>query len=214
MALSSYTDLVASIASWLARADLTATIPDLIALAEADIVNPPDMPLRVRQMEGRVQLVTAGQFTTLPTGYLEMRSLRILPSASQDPGRPLELASPAFIEAHWPNSTDTGRPRFYAIVGPEIMLGPVPDAIYTLEADIYTFTALSAANPVNWLMTSFPTVYLFAALEQAMPFIRADARSAVWQAKKSDAIAGLKLADCYGRWPKGGMTARPQGRTP
>lgn len=214
MALATYSDLLASVAAWLARADLTATIPDLVALAEADIVSPPDGPLRVRQMEGRVPLTATGQYVTLPTGFLEMRALRITSSAAQDPGTPIEAASLDFIQAKYPSAADTGRPRHYTIVGPEIMLGPAPDMTYTLEADVYSFTPLSVANPVNWLMTQFPNIYLFGALEQAAPFIRADARSATWAQKKQDGIAGLKSSDCFARWPKGTMTARPQGMTP
>ena len=34
MALSTYTDLQASVANWLHRSDLTAVIPDLVGLAE------------------------------------------------------------------------------------------------------------------------------------------------------------------------------------
>ena len=37
MALSSYSDLKASVASWLHRDDLTTQIPDFICLAEADM---------------------------------------------------------------------------------------------------------------------------------------------------------------------------------
>jgi len=36
MALTTYTELKASIADWLNRSDLTAAIPDFISLAEAD----------------------------------------------------------------------------------------------------------------------------------------------------------------------------------
>jgi hypothetical protein len=37
MAISTYTDLKTSIASWLNRDDLTSVIPDFISLAEAGI---------------------------------------------------------------------------------------------------------------------------------------------------------------------------------
>ena len=37
MALSTYTELKASVADWLNRTDLTSVIPDFIALAEAQI---------------------------------------------------------------------------------------------------------------------------------------------------------------------------------
>jgi hypothetical protein len=37
MAINNYTELVAAIAEWLARDDLTARIPDFVTLAEAKI---------------------------------------------------------------------------------------------------------------------------------------------------------------------------------
>ena len=46
MALTTYTELKASLADWLNRSDLTTTIPDFISLAEAQI----ERQLRTRQM--------------------------------------------------------------------------------------------------------------------------------------------------------------------
>ena len=37
MALANYADLTASVANWLNRTDLTAIIPDFVAMAESDI---------------------------------------------------------------------------------------------------------------------------------------------------------------------------------
>lgn len=215
MALDTYANLQLAVASWMARTDLTATIPDLITLFEQDLLaEDTGFPLRVRQMEGRVPLSATGQYTTLPAGFLEMRSLRITSNAAQDPGDPLQVASPDWIQAHYPIAASVGRPKFYAIVGPEIMLGPAPNMTYALEADIYTFTPLSTGAPTNWLLTAYPQLYLFGTLAQAAPFIRADLRMATWEKKRDRAVNGLKNADVFARWPRGTMQSRPQGSTP
>ena len=48
MALANYADLTASVANWLNRTDLTAIIPDFVAMAESDISR--DLRLR-KQIE-------------------------------------------------------------------------------------------------------------------------------------------------------------------
>ena len=54
MALGTYTELKDAIADWLDRSDLTARIPDFIALAEARI----NRERRIRPMEVRSTIVT------------------------------------------------------------------------------------------------------------------------------------------------------------
>lgn len=210
MALATYTDLQTSIGSWLARTDLTSIIPDLITLCETDFMS----TLRVRQMEGRADSPTGGGSTAsavaLPPDFLEMRTVRVLSPA---PGNTLDLVSPDYITSHWA-TTDSGPPRVFTIVGPEIILGPAPDAVYTLELDYYAFTPLSVAAPTNWLLTSFPGVYLYGSLLKAMPYTRNDARAATWQGMFDDAIGKLMAADLRARWPMGKLVSRPYGSTP
>lgn len=211
MALATLTDLEASIATWLARPDLTAQIPDFIALCEADLLWNPESPLRVRQMEGRADSTASTQFEALPPDFLEMRSLRIV---SPTPGLPLELVTPDYIIEHWPDPSATGRPTCFAIVGPEIMLGPAPDSTYTLELDYYAFTKLSPGSPTNWLLTDHPGIYLFGTLLQARDFVRGGGSAATWQEKYDRALAGLVAGDLRARWPAGKMVARSSGSTP
>jgi hypothetical protein len=205
MALGTLSALETSIASWLARDDLTSVIPDAIALCEADFTR----RIRVRQMEGRADSTASTQFEALPPDFLEMRSIRIL---SPDPGLPLDLVSPDYIDARWPDSTTTGRPQCFAIVGPEFKLGPAPDATYTLELDYYAFTPLSVSAPTNWLLTSHPDVYLYGSLLKIAPFTRKPGD--MWQPLYDGAIADLIAADQRARWPMGKMVARPSGSTP
>ncbi len=66
MAITTYTELQAAIASWLNRGDLTAQIPDFIALAEADINAQFD--IRSIETDQALTAVVSSRFVPLPTG--------------------------------------------------------------------------------------------------------------------------------------------------
>jgi len=69
MAISTYTELKASIANWLNRSDLSDEIADdFIKLTEADY----NAKLRIRQME-QIDTVTIDEETeTVPTGFISV----------------------------------------------------------------------------------------------------------------------------------------------
>ncbi len=67
MALTTYTELKASIADWLNRTDLTTTIPDFISLAEAQI----ERTLRTRQMIVRANASFDSEYGAVPADFLE-----------------------------------------------------------------------------------------------------------------------------------------------
>jgi len=74
MALSTYTELKASVADWLNRTDLTTIIPDFIALAEAQI----ERTLRTRQMIVRTTASIDTEYSAVPADFLESTA-RCLP---------------------------------------------------------------------------------------------------------------------------------------
>jgi hypothetical protein len=75
MALANYTDLLASVAGWLNREDLTARIPDFVSLAEADF----NRQLRVAAMVGRTTTTIAAGVSrfSLPTDWLEAINIQV-----------------------------------------------------------------------------------------------------------------------------------------
>ena len=84
MALSTYAQLQTSIGDWLNRSDLTATIPDFIALAEAQI----ERTLRTRQMIVRDTLTFSTEYGSIPADFLETKSLKL---TSTNPPTPLSF---------------------------------------------------------------------------------------------------------------------------
>lgn len=189
MALSSYTDVQAAVAAWLHRDDLTASVPDFIALAESRIAR--DLRLR-RQITSTDLVVTAGTPTVaLPADWLELRALRLLV-----PDTALGYLSGVQFVAHY-LSTDTGAPQHYTIEGGNLRLGPTPDASGTLAATYFArLPALSDSTSTTWLLTEHPGLYLFGALAEAAPFLgQADNRVALWDTKYRSAVHEAQRAD-------------------
>jgi hypothetical protein len=199
MALANYPDLKASIAGWLARSDLTSRIPDFVTLCEARF----HRVLRLRVQEQRATANTSSEYTALPNLFLEARNFQI----NGTPVTRLLPMAPQVIDSTYAGRA--GKPKFFAIVGNEIQLAPAPDGTYTLEMDYYEkFDALSDSNQTNWLMTNAPDVYLFGSLSEAAPFIRSDARTAIWEQKYRDGIAALQQESDEAVYSGGAMQMR------
>lgn len=163
MAISTYSDLVTAVGNWINRGDLTARIPEFIALAEAQI----NRRLRVHRMEVRDQATISNEFSELPATFLEAKSFTLADGSDRwalEPA-PSELLDQPPVQA--------GRPRFFAVVGEEVRFYPTPDKAYQ---GIFTYyeriPALTAAAPTNWLLSWAPDAYLYGALLQAGPYLK------------------------------------------
>ena len=206
MALGTYTELKDAIADWLDRSDLTARIPDFIALAEARI----NRELRIRPMEVRSTMYTTAdqQYFQLPGGYIQMRNIQL----NTNPTTPLEYITPEMLDRLY-GSTTTGKPRAYTLIGDEIQLAPIPDSAYQVEmAFNEKFTPLGdgSAGTVtsNWLTANAPDVLLYGALMEAEPFIKNDERIPVWLNGYSNAINKLQQQDQRDRHSGSAMRVR------
>jgi hypothetical protein len=176
MALASYSDLLASVASWMNRTDLTAVIPDFVAIAEGRIAN--DLRIRQQITSSTLTTVAGTQTVTLPTDYLEFENVAI----DGTPETPCQVATKEHIDANYPAGGASGRPVVFTIVGNSILFGPTPDAVYTVNIDYYgRFDPLSVA-PSNGLLTYQPNLYLYACLREAALFVRDDERASHWDA--------------------------------
>ena len=132
MALATYTDLQASVASWLHRTDLTTVIVDLIALAESRIAR----DLRLRKQITAVDLVTvaATQAVALPADYLEMENIGCISGGIT---YQLNYINIEALNVKYPEGGYSGVPTVYGFEGSNILLGPVPDTVYTLPTYYY-----------------------------------------------------------------------------
>ncbi len=201
MTISTYDQLKTATASWLARDDLTANIPDFITLAEARINRTVYHPLMEARSNATV-LTTSDEpeFISLPTDFQTMRRV-YLPGISGEPS--LEYRSEAQLtKTRTTIGNIAGQPAQYTIFGTEMELLPTPDAAYELEM-VYrgTLTALSTSNASNWLLTLAPDVYLYGTLLESVTFTKDTDSGQVWSAAYSAAIEELAR---HGRNYKGG----------
>jgi hypothetical protein len=202
MALTTYAELKTSIGDWLNRSDLSATIPDFISLAEAQI----ERTLRTRQMIVRDDLTFTTQYGSIPTDYLESKSLKL---TSTNPPTPLSFMTIDALDEQSSHYTASGKPKFFSVVGDEFRIQPTPDGTYTAELTYYAKLAkLSSSVTTNWLLTSSPDVYLYGSLLQAAPYLQDDARIQVWATLYERALNDLQVADDRGATSGGNLLTR------
>ena len=189
MSYTNYTDLQASVASYLGRSDLTTQIPDFIRFAELRL----GRELRTRPMlnSATAPTVASDARTALPTDFLEIRDLFI----QGNPRRPLSYMSPSAFSRE-AKADVIGLPVFYTLLASEFQFAPVPDAIYTLEVLYYAKpTFLSTANTSNVFLANYPDALLYASLIEAEPYLINDARSQLWSTLYDRAIKNITEAN-------------------
>jgi hypothetical protein len=189
MALATYTDLLASIAGWMNRTDLTAVIPDFVTLAEARISR--DLRLRKQIVTSTLTTASGTRGVSLPTDWLQFENVSVLSS----PEAQLTYAPVEHLDTVYPNNGTSGKPSLYTIEGDQILFGPTPDAAYTVSILYYArFAALQTAS-TNWLLTNHPSVYLYACLLQACLYVRDKSGAADYQGLYNDVMNSLQSQD-------------------
>lgn len=174
MAITTYSDLQQTIADWLNRADLDQQIPDFIQLAESTLND----VLRSSYMVSSTTVALSSGRATLPTGALEI----IYTQVEDSPTQPLEQISPQqLVMLRRARTRAAASPRFYAVIGRELVVTPTPSEATSLDVDFYEqIPALGDSNTSNWLLDEAPHVYLYTSLLHATPFLMDDARYQVF----------------------------------
>jgi hypothetical protein len=182
MAITTYDELKASIANWLNRDDLTAVIPDFIALAEAQIAR----DVRHWRQEKRVTTSVNEQYENLPIDWLEMIQIQLTA------GGRLQVISAAQLQDRKEVSLTAHKPKYYRLTSDQIELYPAPDSSYEVAMQYYArVPALSDAETFNWILTDYPDIYLYGALVHAAPYLADDQRVSVWAALYQSAVDAL-----------------------
>jgi hypothetical protein len=171
MALSNYTELQASVASWMNRTDLAAHIPDFIAIAESRI------NAEVRLREGIVSAALAttpsSMAVALPTDWQEFASLTINDV-------PLEYV-PANTIRERAKESNSGYPALYSIEGESLLLSPTPGVTpFNVNVTYYATIPSLATTATNWLLTKYPMIYLYGAMVSGFQFLLNTERADYW----------------------------------
>ena len=187
MSLASYGDLQTAVANWLNKSNLAAYIPDFIALAEADI----NRELRIRNMEA----IGTGTFSSqtldlssVLTRYAKVKSVTLSSGGAYWVQN--YISPQQYYGLHY--DSQTGIPRDYTIIGDDMYFGPSPDDSYTWTIWYYQKLDSLATTATNTVLTNHPDVYLYGSLVAAEPFLKNDARVALWKTLYGQALEGVK----------------------
>lgn len=177
MAITTYAELQSSIADWLLRTDLTAVIPDFIALAEAQM----SRDLRHWRQEKRVETTINERYETVPVDWLETISLR------RDDGVEVEHVGIDFISRLDPNAT--GKPEYYRVGSGTFEFWPAPPEAQAVILSYFAkVPALTDSATSNWILAQYPDIYLYGSLMHAAPYLKDDERVGVWGSMYQRAI--------------------------
>ena len=193
--VTNYGTLKTEIATYLNRDDLTNRIPGFIDLAQDRIAK----VVRAKEMEATNSTPTVADQAnyTLPTNYLEFR--RVYYDDTTTKTR-LEYRSPTHYYSIYGNAA-SGTPTVFTMEAGEILLGPAPDAIQTIELLYYNrLTDFSADSDTNALLTNATGLYLYGALLESAPFLGADARIVTWTQMFENAVDIVNESDITDRY--------------
>ncbi len=207
-----YTELSNAIQAYTenTEADFVANIPVFVEQAEQRIYNSVQFPSIRKNVTGVT--TTNNKYLECPLDFLAVYSIAIINASGEY--EYLLNKDVNFIRQAYPQPTDTGIPRYYALFGPRsndaaeltFILGPTPDAAYGAELHYYFYPpSISVAPFTSWLGDNFDSVLLYGSLVEAYTYMKGEQdMMALYNGKYQEALAlakrlgdGMERQDAY-----------------
>ena len=146
-------------------------IDQFISNAEQRILLETQLAVFRKNQQGT--LASANKYLALPNDFLAPFSLSVISSNTY---HFLLNKDVNFIQESYPDTTETGRPKFYAIFNDtNLIVAPLPDVDYTMEFHyVYSPEGLSSTNTTTWLGTDASDTLLYACLIEAYIFMKGE----------------------------------------
>jgi hypothetical protein len=224
-----YTELIAAIQSYTentfpatylasgATVSSTTQLNTFITQAEQRIFNTVQFPSLRKNVTGVTS--TGNKYLSCPADFLSSFSLAVIDATGAY--EYLLNKDVNFIRQAYPTPTDTAIPKYYALFGPtttndpspvitnelSFILGPTPDAVYSVELHYYYYptSITTAASGQTWLGDNFDSVLLYGSLVEAYTFMKGEVDIiSGYDAKYKEALAlaqrlgdGMERSDAY-----------------
>jgi hypothetical protein len=164
----------------------TDQINTFIQQAEQRIYNSVQFPSIRKNVTGTTTV--NNKYLSSPGDFLSVYSLAVIDPVTGEYEYLLNK-DVNFIRESYPSPTDTGKPYYYALFGPtttnsvppvvtnelSFLLGPTPDAAYSVELHYYYYPESIVTAGTSWLGDNFDSVLLYASLLEAAAFMKSDA---------------------------------------
>jgi hypothetical protein len=193
-AVLTYDSLAALVLQYLERTDAAVVnfIPNAIMLAEFEIAQ--DIKTLGQMMVASGTMTPGNPVIAKPARWRKTVSMTL---ATPTGKQPILLRKLEYLSAYAPDVTATDTPLYYADYDfDHWFVAPTPSAAFAFEALCYTrLQPLASDNQTNWLTQNAPNAMLYGTLKQTAPFLKDDARLAVWSGLFDAALAALKVED-------------------
>jgi hypothetical protein len=208
-----YADLVTAVSDYTENTFPTADMNTFIEQAEQRIYNTVQFPSLRKNVTGVT--APANKYLACPNDFLSVYSLAVIENYNTANSNYTYLLNKDvnFIREAYPNPTDTALPKYYALFGPQssnaaeltFILGPTPDAVYTMELHYYFYPESIVTAGTTWLGDNFDTVLLYGCLVEAYTYMKGEQdMMALYDGKYKEALAqakrlgdGLDRQDAY-----------------
>lgn len=209
-----YTQLYDAIQNYTENAETTylANIPTFVKQAEQRIYNAVQFPSLRKSSTG---LTSANnRYLSCPGDFLSVYSLAVIDGTGAYSF--LLNKDVDYIRQAYPSPTATGLPKHYALFGPTVsgltvtnelsfVLGPTPNAIYSVELHYYYYPESIVTAGTTWLGDNFDSVLLYASLVEAYTYMKGENDLlSLYDAKFKEALTlakrlgdGLERQDAY-----------------
>ena len=206
-----YTQLSAAIQAYTENTEdnFVAEIPVFVQQAEQRIYNSVQFPSLRKNMTGVVSSTTP--YLSAPSDYLATYSLAVVDASGNY--EYLLNKDVNFIRQAYPSANDTGLPKYYALFGAQtnapnelsFILGPKPDANYTVELHFYYYPESIVTADETWLGDNFDSVLLYGSLVEAYTYMKGETdMMGLYNQKYQEALAlakrlgdGMERQDAY-----------------
>jgi hypothetical protein len=191
------------------EADFIAEIPVFVQQAEQRIYNNVQFPSIRKNVTGVTSL--NNKYLACPNDFLAVYSLAVIDATGSY--EYLLNKDVNFIRQAYPQPTDTAIPRYYALFGPQstnaaelsFILGPTPDANYTVELHYYYYPESIVTAGTTWLGDNFDSVLLYGSLVEAYTYMKGETdMMQLYNGKYMEAMAlakrlgdGMERQDAY-----------------
>jgi len=192
--------------------DFAAQIPVFVQQAEQRIYNTVQFPSLRKNVLGTTS--TNNKYLSCPGDFLSVYSMAVIDGTGSY--EYLLNKDVNFIRQAYPNPADTSMPKYYAIFGPVVaitditdelsfILGPTPDAVYSMELHYYYYPESISTAGTSWLGDNFDSVLLYGSLVEAYTYMKGEVDiMTLYDTKYREALAmakrlgdGLERTDAY-----------------
>ena len=175
-----YSQLVTQVNDYCENSFPTDNMNVFIRQAEQRIYNTAQPANLRKNVTG--SLSSGNKYLGCPSDFLSVYSLAIYPASGSGDFLFLLNKDVNFMREAYPNPATTGKPKHYALFGPQsndineltFIVGPTPNAAYMAELHYYYYPESIVTATNTWLGDNFDSVLLYGTICEALVYMKSE----------------------------------------